>query len=477
MISFERHGRILEYIKEHEEGIVRDLKFLCSMPSVRSESDNENEPFGHECALCLEKTAELFRKNGFDAEVYAKSGYALAYGADTKSEKTIGLYAHTDVVPANEAEWTVTKPFEPEKVGNCIVGRGVGDNKGAVIASLYIMKALRDLRIGTNSKLQIFLGSNEESGMRDVKKFVAEQKLPDVNIVPDAGYPAAIGQKGIFRFDIRAKKTFRDVINISGGSAYNIVLDKVTAKLKRSEALLRELRERATDSITVEDGSFITLTAVGVAAHAANADKGVNALGLLAKFLAETESLSRNDREIMSFVRESLSDHYCKPWGIASESEFFGATTSANGIARTVNGCLEYTFDVRHNDNIRGKALEQTVEKYFVNAGFEYKLYSHSDCMKRDEASMPIKTFMDGYKALTGRSDAKTYVMGGGTYANHLEGGFAIGVECHNHPRDIDLPQGHGGAHQADEISCIPNLLEGIALMAELILEIDDNLA
>ncbi|MBR6602389.1 MAG: Sapep family Mn(2+)-dependent dipeptidase [Clostridia bacterium] len=476
MISKERYARILDYIKAHEDDIIRDLSCLCSMPSVTSESQDENEPFGHECALCLEKAAELFRQNGFDADVYAKSGYALACGANLGSKKTIGIYAHTDVVPVNETEWTVTKPFEPKVIGNCIVARGVSDNKGAVIASLYIMKALRELGIGTNSKFQIFLGSNEESGMRDVKAFAKEQKLPDVNIVPDAGYPAAIGQKGIYRFDIRAKKPFEDIVNISGGTAYNILLDKVSAKLKRNDALFEELRKKANDEITVEDGSFITVTAVGVSAHAATAWQGVNAFWILTKFLLGIESLSKNDKETLKFVEESLSDVYCNPWGIASESEFFGETTGANGIVRTVNGCLEYTFDVRHNDNIRGEALENAVRSYFEGAGFEYRKYSHSDCMKRDENSMPIKTFMDGYRALTGKEDAKPYVMGGGTYANHLDGGFAIGVGYRAYEKNVELLDGHGGAHQADEICCIPNLMEGIALMAELLLEIDDNL-
>lgn len=477
MISVERYEKILKYMKAREADIIRDLSYLCSIPSVRSESTRADEPFGHDCAVCLEKTAELFRENGFETDVYAASGYGLACGANLKSEKTIGIYAHTDVVPVTEAEWTLTKPFEPKRIGNCIFARGISDNKNAVIAALYIMKALREEGIETNSKFQVFLGTNEESGMEDIRSFVKEQKLPEVNIVPDAGYPAAIGQKGIYRFNVRSKKPFEDIVCVSGGEAYNILLDKVTAKLKRSEALLAELREKAPEEIKIEDGSFITVTAEGVSAHAAAAWNGVNAFWILAKFLLGIDNISAKDKEILRFAEESLSDVYCKPWGIASKSEFFGATTGANGIVKTVDACLEYTFDVRHNDVIGYEELEYAVEKYFENKGFSYKKFSHTDCMKRDEASMPIKTFMEGFRTLTGEADAKTYVMGGGTYANYLDGGFAIGVGYGAHEKGVEIPEGHGGAHQADEALCIPCFIEGIALAAELMLEIDDKLA
>ncbi len=475
MIPNERYSRLYSYFSENQEQILKDLAYLCSMPSVRSKSDDENEPFGHECALCLEKTAELFRENGFETDVYAKSGYALSFGANVDSEKTIGIYAHSDVVPVNEAEWTVTKPFEPKIVGNCIFARGIKDNKDAVVASLYIMKALRELGIQTNSKFQIFIGSNEESGMADVKKFVVEQKLPDVNIVPDAGYPAAIGQKGILRFDVRSKKPFEDIVNVSGGTAYNILLDKVSAKIKNKEGMLSEMLQRKPNNIEIEDGNFITVTAKGVSAHASRAELGVNALGILVNFLLEIEALSKSDKEILRFVSHSLSDVYGKAWGIDSYNDFFKETTCSNGIARMVDSCLEYTFDVRHNDVIPPEELVSRIEKYFSDGGFTYKKYSHSVCMKRDENSMPIKTFMEGYRELTGNHESKSYVMGGGTYANYLDGGFAIGVDYWSFKPDADVPEGHGGVHQADEVLCIPNFIDGMALMAELILQIDEK--
>ncbi len=476
MISRDRYEKLCSYMKEHEADIANDLINICKIPSVRGESQKEDEPFGFECALCLKSTAEMFSSQGFDTTVFPKSGYALAAGGNLCADKTICLYAHTDVVPANADEWVLTKPFDPKIIGNCIVGRGACDNKDAVVSTLYILKAIRDLKIKTKAKWQIFLGSNEESGMADVKAFAREQKMPDISIVPDAGYPAAIGQKGIWRFNVRSKKAFRDIVTVSGGFAYNIVLDNVSAKLKKSPALLEELMQKAPDFIKIEDGGFITLTAFGKAAHAADAPNGTNALYLLSSFLLDINSLSQHDKQILFTIAESLSDPYGESIGIASESEFFGRTTCASGMARTIDGRLEYTFDVRFGHGIPEDEMLQKAMLFFEERGFEYTEFSRSHGMKRDEDSMPIKTFMEGYRALTGNESAKPFVMGGGTYAYHVDGGFAIGVARRNVLPDIDIQEGHGGAHQADEYVTLPGLVEGAALMAELILEIDDNL-
>ncbi len=37
--------------------------------------------------------------------------------------------------------------------------------------------------------------------------------------------------------------------------------------------------------------------------------------------------------------------------------------------------------------------------------------------MKRDEEAMPIKTFMEGYRAITGNTEVEPYVMG----AEHMQ--------------------------------------------------------
>ena len=79
--------------------------------------------------------------------------------------------------------------------------------------------------------------------------------------------------------------------------------------------------------------------------------------------------------------------------------------------------------------------------------------------MKRDENSMPIKTFMDGYRKLTGTPDAKPYVMGGGTYARQMGGnGVAFGASFGRH---------NERGHNSNENCCIEDMKEHARICLE----------
>lgn len=418
-MNAERYEKIRKYMTENADEICETLFDAVSMPSVRSESEKKDEPFGHECAICLSECAKMFEREGFETKVFSESGYALAcYG---NSEKSIGLFAHTDVVPVNADEWIYTKPFEPKRFGDTLVGRGVSDNKSGVVSALFALKAMRDLGIKPKNRITVFLGSNEENGMNDVQNFAHEQKMPEISFVPDAVFPICLGQKGILRFDVTAKNPFEDIATMSGGSAYNIVCDKVTAKIKRTAAFENETASHP-DFISVSVGTdFITVTATGKASHAAEAHKGVNALKLMAEYLVSLPSLCESDKRTLNFVTESLSDAYGTSMGIASSSPLFGALTSSNGIVRLCNGRLEYTFDVRFGNALTPAEIVNHIKEYFENGGFSYKEHSLSSCLALSEDSKVVETYMDAYRALTGNDDAKPYVMGGGTYAYHLK--------------------------------------------------------
>lgn len=67
-------------------------------------------------------------------------------GADP-SLPTVTCYGHYDVQPAMEPEWT-DDPFEVAAVDGYLIGRGVSDNKGPVLAFVYAVKELLEERGG-----------------------------------------------------------------------------------------------------------------------------------------------------------------------------------------------------------------------------------------------------------------------------------------------------------------------------------------
>ena len=89
------------------------------------------------------------------------------------------MFAHADVVPPGD-NWLFTSPFEPIEKDGFLIGRGVYDNKAGIMMALYAAKAIDLLNIPFHSRLLIFTGSNEESGMKDIQAFAENENMPDI---------------------------------------------------------------------------------------------------------------------------------------------------------------------------------------------------------------------------------------------------------------------------------------------------------
>ena len=59
-------------------------------------------------------------------------------------------------------------PYAAEIEGGRLYGRGSIDDKGPVVASLFALKAIRDLGIPLNRRVRLLFGLNEETNDRDV---------------------------------------------------------------------------------------------------------------------------------------------------------------------------------------------------------------------------------------------------------------------------------------------------------------------
>jgi succinyl-diaminopimelate desuccinylase len=169
----------------------------------------------------------MFREEGFLTERDPEGHFVLAsYG---EGERTVGIFAHADVVPVGD-DWVTTQPFEPILKDGVMYGRGVDDNKAGVIGTLYAVEALRAAGVPLRRRLTMFVGGSEETGgMTDVQSFVEHERQPKVCLVPDSGFPVSVGEKGILHALWRSKKPLQEVTRFNGGQAYNVVLDRVEA--------------------------------------------------------------------------------------------------------------------------------------------------------------------------------------------------------------------------------------------------------
>ena len=473
MININTDKLFKEWIINNKERILSKWIELAEIPSIKSEAE-ENAPFGKNCAMALKKAASYFDSEGISNCVYENDGYALAHFG--KGNKTIGLFSHSDVVPVGD-DWIYTKPFEPIIKDGALIGRGVEDNKSGIIASLCVMEFLRDCKIPFNSHLQLFIGSDEECGMGDMEGFLKNHSMPEISIVPDAEFPCSKGEKGIYHFMIKSKTSFTDIEAVEGGEAYNIVLDNCKARIKFSDALYNELAAKINSDYTLRmENSSIILSAKGIAKHASIPEGSVNAAYLIFILLSECEELAENDRVILKNAAKAISDYYGSGIGVTNDDPTFGKMTAVNGMIKTEEGGLCVSFDVRYGSSLDPDYLEETSEKALNELGFEIISRDNRAGFEIPKESKMPQIFEDIFCEITGERK-ESVLMAGGTYARKLKNAFSIGTFYTSPDRKdevLKMPDGHGGAHQCDEMIDIESFFEGTRILLHYILACDE---
>ena len=271
--------KIHNYVVEHKEEILKTLKELVKIPSVRGAAEAE-APFGKACADALEYTEKLYSQNDFETELNKQGGYLLSYFG--KGKRTLGLFAHADVVDVSD-DWVHTKPFEPIEKDGYLIGRGVHDDKAAVVIALYSAKILKELNIPFYSRLVMFTGANEETGMADIEEYSKKHTAPDFSLICDTAFPLYRGDKSMMNFWVTLNTELKDIKNFHGGNTMNIILGKASATVNGE-----------------------TITETGIARHSALPEGSINAGYLLAKKLSEREDICESDKEQMLFLMSVL---------------------------------------------------------------------------------------------------------------------------------------------------------------------------
>ena len=165
--------KIDAYIAENKEQLLQDIAALVAIDSVEG-TPEEGAPFGAGPRAALDKTLELAAGMGFatrNCENYI--GYAELAGADP--EKYLATICHVDVVPVGNG-WTAD-PFKMRIQDGWLLGRGVSDDKGPMIVTLYALKFLKEQGYQLRYPIRAIVGDNEETNMKDVEYYLANYLL------------------------------------------------------------------------------------------------------------------------------------------------------------------------------------------------------------------------------------------------------------------------------------------------------------
>ncbi len=102
------------------------------------------------------------------------------------------VLSHLDVVPAGDLSQWESDPFIMRREGDRLYGRGTLDDHAGLVASLYALKALKELGMEPPGPCGLLIVSDEENGSRYGLDHVMEVRPDlvaprDLLVVPDAG--------------------------------------------------------------------------------------------------------------------------------------------------------------------------------------------------------------------------------------------------------------------------------------------------
>ena len=172
--------KIDAYIAQNKEQLLKDIAALVAVNSVEG-TPEEGAPYGAGPRAALDKTLELAAGMGLatrNCENYI--GYAELAGKDP--EKYLATICHVDVVPVGNG-WTAD-PFTMRIQDGWLLGRGVADDKGPMVATLYALKFLKEQGYELRYPISALAGTNEETHMQDVDYYLKNYPAPAFCFTP-----------------------------------------------------------------------------------------------------------------------------------------------------------------------------------------------------------------------------------------------------------------------------------------------------
>ncbi len=197
-MSSENFDRLKEYIAAQEDEVIRLMKALVSIKALGPLNGGAGEAEKGAWLMEYLKEAGVSDIRNYpapDPSVPAgERPNIVARIPGKRTDKSIWIMSHMDVVPEGDLEKWETPPFEAVVKDDKIYGRGTEDNHQGLVASLIAARAFTDLKITPEYNLNLVFVSDEETNSIYGLEYLVENHAElfgkeDIYIIPDAGEP------------------------------------------------------------------------------------------------------------------------------------------------------------------------------------------------------------------------------------------------------------------------------------------------
>ena len=386
-------------------------------------------PFGRNSAEALAFLLDTAKRDGFTAVNLDNYAGYIEYG---DGPEMIAVACHLDIVPTGDpAEWT-TPPFRMARKDGILYGRGVSDDKGPLAVVYVLMRELKRKNVKLKRRLRLIFGCAEETGSECLDYYRKHAEAPKYGFTPDANFPVICGECGMIQFALEKKfRPGENGLKLRAGVVINAVPGRAEAEY---------------------DGKFFG--AVGRAAHASHPERGENALVKLCRELdGQVDSdfpalVLRTDRAKLDL---ELEDAVSKLTLVPSLAEVDADHAKLQG-------------DIRFPVTMRSPEIVARLERAYAGCGYALTTRVVDEPLYFPPETPFIAALQSAYAEVTGDTDSKPLVIGGGTYAKHLANTVAFGCS---------LPGHRYGAHEVDEECPEADLAAAAAILARAIVKLD----
>ncbi|MBQ1376056.1 MAG: Sapep family Mn(2+)-dependent dipeptidase, partial [Clostridia bacterium] len=335
-----------------------------------------------------------------------------------QGDKVCGVLTHLDVVPANRKDWSC-EPFALTRKNGRMYGRGIADDKGAALAALYCLRALKESGVQGN-RVRVIFGTSEEIGMKDMEEYFSCEMLPDMSFTPDSEYGICRGEKGILHLEIISKKANNtSLMQFEAGTANNVVPDTAFAILDCSDYEEHNL-QRLADAAGA--GAFdlrftidgLKVTSHGKAAHACEPEKGVNAAAALAQVICAVMGTDAVG-DLCTFINYCIGkETNGRSMGIKMRDAVSGELTVTLSRVHITEREASAVLDVRYPVSFLEEVVLYQIKKVAAREGLTVRVIDSEKPLSLNENAPIVSVLKKAYKNVMGE-EPELYTTGGGT--------------------------------------------------------------
>jgi nonspecific dipeptidase len=172
MSTEQAQDSIFQYIEKNKNIWIERLREAVAIPSVSATAEHRQDVF-----KMIDWTEKIMTKLGINCKKIENSTQTLPDGStiplppvlfgtlgNDKNKKTLLIYGHLDVQPANFDDGWNTEPFQLTEKDGKLFGRGSTDDKGPVLGWLNVIETMQKLKIEIPINLKFCFEGMEESG-------------------------------------------------------------------------------------------------------------------------------------------------------------------------------------------------------------------------------------------------------------------------------------------------------------------------